>query len=112
MAGPLRELASRHPDFKLIVVADRPPRLEGLPLEFRRWSLEGELECFRDIGIGLMPLDDTPWTRAKCAFKLLQYMALGVPAVVSPVGMNRDVVAPGENALLATTDRRVGREPG
>ena len=104
IAGPLRELASRHSDLKLIVVADREPNLEGVPMEFRRWSLDRELECFRDIGIGLMPLDDTPWTRAKCAFKLLQYMALGVPAVVSPVGMNKEVVVSGENAFLATTD--------
>jgi glycosyltransferase involved in cell wall biosynthesis len=103
IAGPLREVAARHPGFRLIVVADRKPRIEGVPMEFRPWSLDGEIECFRGIGIGLMPLADTPWTRAKCAFKLLQYMALGIPSVASPVGMNRDVVEPGENAMLAAT---------
>lgn len=103
IAGPLREIAARHPGFKLVVVADKKPRIEGVPMEFRPWSLDGEVECFRGIGIGLMPLDDTPWTRAKCAFKLLQYMALGIPSVASPVGMNRDVVVAGENAMLAAT---------
>jgi glycosyltransferase involved in cell wall biosynthesis len=103
IAGPLREVARRHPGFKLIVIADRKPRLEGVPVEFRRWSLEHEVECFKGIGVGLMPLDDTPWTHAKCAFKLLQYMALGLPAVASPVGMNREVVRPGVNGLLAAT---------
>ncbi len=81
LAGPLREIAWRHPGFKLIVVADRRPRLEGVPVEYRPWTLETEVECFKGIGIGLMPLDDTEWTRAKCAFKLLQYMAFGIPSL-------------------------------
>jgi glycosyltransferase involved in cell wall biosynthesis len=101
IANPLREVAGRHPGFKLVVVADRRPRLEDVPVEFRPWSLDREVECFRGIDIGLMPLDDTPWTRAKCAFKLLQYMALGLGTVASPVGMNRDVVEDGRNGLLA-----------
>lgn len=104
IAGPLREIAWRHPGFKLIVVADRRPRLEGVPMEYRPWNLENEVECFRGIGIGLMPLDDSPWTRAKCAFKLLQYMAMGIPSVASAVGMNREVIEHGRNGLLAVTD--------
>lgn len=103
IAGALRELAGRHPGFRLIVVADKEPLIEGVEIEFRRWSLDQEVESFRGIGIGLMPLDDTPWARAKCAFKLLQYMALGVPSVVSPVGMNREVVESGRNAMFAST---------
>ena len=98
----LRELARRHPGLKLVVVADRPPALEGLEVEFRRWSLETEVACFSGIGIGLMPLEDTAWARGKCAFKAIQYMALGVPCVVSPVGANRDLVTHGENGLLAS----------
>lgn len=104
IAGPLREITWRHPGFKLIVVADRRPRLEGVPVEYRPWTLETEVECFKGIGIGLMPLDDSRWTRAKCAFKLLQYMALGIPSVASPVGMNREVIEHGRNGLLAMTD--------
>jgi hypothetical protein len=76
-----------------------------VPVEFRRWSLEGELDDYRGIAIGLMPLDDTPWARGKCAFKLLQYLALGLPSIASPVGMNRDVVEDGRTALLASSDR-------
>ncbi len=104
LAGPLREIAWRHPGFKLIVVADQRPRLEGVPVEYRPWTLENEVGCFKGIGIGLMPLDDSRWTRAKCAFKLLQYMALGIPSVASPVGMNREVIEHGRNGLLAMTD--------
>ncbi len=73
-------------------------------MEYRPWTLENEVECFNGIGIGLMPLDDSWWTRAKCAFKLLQYMALGIPSVASPVGMNREVIEHGRNGLLAKTD--------
>jgi glycosyltransferase involved in cell wall biosynthesis len=105
LADPLRELARRHPGLRLIVVADRPARLPGLDVEFRRWSLATEVSCFDGIGVGLMPLDDTPWARSKCAFKALQYLALGIPAVVSPVGMNREVVTDGETGFLAADDR-------
>jgi glycosyltransferase involved in cell wall biosynthesis len=103
LAGPLGELSRRHAGLRLVVVSDRPPRLPGLPVEFRRWSLETEVSCFAGIAVGLAPLADTAWTRAKCAYRLLQYMALGIPAVAAPVGMTREVVADSENALLASS---------
>jgi glycosyltransferase involved in cell wall biosynthesis len=105
LAGPFRELASRHPRLRILVVADRPPQIEGVRVDFRPWSLATEVSCFDDMAVGVMPLDDTPWTRAKCSFKLLQYMALGIPAVASPVGMNGEVVADGQNGVLATTSK-------
>jgi glycosyltransferase involved in cell wall biosynthesis len=97
----LREVARRHPGLRLVVVADRAPSLPGLEVEFRPWSLENEISCFSGIGVGLMPLDDTPWARGKCAFKAIQYMSLGRPTVLSPVGMNRELVRDGENGFLA-----------
>jgi glycosyltransferase involved in cell wall biosynthesis len=105
LAEPLRELARRHPGLVLRVVADRPPQLPGLTVEFQRWSLENEISCFDGLSAGLMPLADTPWARSKCAFKAIQYMALGIPAVVSPVGMNLDLVRHADNGLLAADDR-------
>jgi glycosyltransferase involved in cell wall biosynthesis len=103
-AEPLREIARHHPDFRLVVVSDRQPRIDGVPMEFRRWSLEEEVSNLRGIGIGLMPLEDSPWARGKCAFKLLQYMALGLPSIASPVGMNREIVVHSQNGFLASTD--------
>lgn len=97
----LSKLARRHPRMRLIVVADRAPRLEGVPLEFRRWTLESEVAAFDEMSIGLMPLDDSEWARGKCSFKALQYMALGLPSVVSPVGMNAEVVQHGVNGYHA-----------
>ena len=109
LAGPLAELARRRPDLCLVVVSGRPPRLPGVRVEYRPWTLATEVSCFSGITVGLQPLSDTAWTRAKCAFKLLQYMALGIPAVASPVGMTREVAAGGEHAVLATGPGRVGR---
>jgi len=106
LVDPLREVSRRHPGLRLVVVADRPPKMDGLRVEFRRWTLEQEIRCFDGIRVGLMPLDDTPWTRAKCAFKALQYMALGIPTVVSPVGMNCDVVVDGDNGLMAVSSEQ------
>jgi glycosyltransferase involved in cell wall biosynthesis len=105
LGEPLRELARRHPGLSLIVVADRPPHLAGVDVEFRRWTLQDEVSCFRGISVGLMPLEDTPWTRGKCAFKAIQYMALGIPPVASPVGANRDVVHHGRTGFLPADDR-------
>jgi len=101
LGEPLREVARRHPGLRLVVVADRPPKLPGLEVEFRRWSLDTEVSCFDGLGVGLMPLEDTPWARGKCAFKAVQYMALGIPAVISPVGMNTEVVQDGRTGFLA-----------
>ena len=104
LADPLREVARRHPGFRLVVVADRPVEIPGVSIEFRRWRLEDEVRCFDGIAVGLMPLIDSPWARAKCAFKAIQYMALGIPAVASPVGMNREVIRDGESGFLPADD--------
>lgn len=68
------------------------------------WSEVGEVEAIRQMDIGIMPLPDDPWERGKCAYKLIQYMACGLPVVASPVGMNQEVVRHGENGFLATTE--------
>jgi len=72
--------------------------IESLP-----WRPETEVADLSTIDVGLMPLPDDEWSRGKCALKALQYMALGIPPVVSPVGMNRQVVQEGVNGLWART---------
>jgi glycosyltransferase involved in cell wall biosynthesis len=93
------------PGASLLVVADREPslpRLAGRAVRFVPWSPASEVEALAAMDVGLMPLADDAWTRGKCSFKMLQYMAAGVPGVVSPVGMNREVLALGESGLAAT----------
>lgn len=90
------------PDAKLKVMADFPPDLHDLPaaqLDFVRWNAAHEAAVIASFDVGLMPLPDSDWARGKCAFKMLQYLACGVPAVVSSVGMNKQVLAMGDVGL-------------
>lgn len=90
--------------FVLRVVSRWPGSVPmGVPHEFRRWSLEREVEELQGLDIGIMPLADDEWARGKCGFKAIQYMAVGAVAVVSPVGANREVVQHGVNGLWART---------
>ncbi len=68
------------------------------------WTAACEVQELQELDIGIMPLPDDAWARGKCACKGLQYMALGIPTVLSALGMNTEVVQHGENGLLATTE--------
>jgi len=68
-----------------------------------KWSLETELYDLKRFDIGIMPLTDDEWSRGKGSYKLLQYMALGIPSVASPVGINTSLIKDGINGYLAKT---------
>jgi glycosyltransferase involved in cell wall biosynthesis len=70
---------------------------------FHPWRASEETVVFSRFGIGIMPLPDTPYTRAKAGFKLLQYMAAGLPVVASPIGVNAELIFSSGAGLLATT---------
>jgi glycosyltransferase involved in cell wall biosynthesis len=101
IAAPLARACAALPGSRLLVVADAAPVLPGVPVEHVPWSDAGEAEALRRADAGLMPLNDDPWSRGKCAFKLLQYAATGLPSVASPVGANLAVVEDGRTGLLA-----------
>ena len=98
----LQALAGEHP-LLLHVATGKEYRLEGVTVVNERWILGREIPYLRYADIGLMPLHDTPRARGKCAFKALQYMAVGTPVVLSPVGMNAEVVEDGVSGFLAHT---------
>jgi len=74
-------------------------------LEILPWAEATEVAAIQSMHIGIMPLDDSPWARGKCGYKLIQYMACGLPVVASPVGVNADIVEHGVNGFLATTEQ-------
>ncbi len=71
--------------------------------EVIEWTEASEANLIRNFDIGVMPLEDSPWEKGKCGYKLIQYMGCGLPVVASPVGVNVDIVKPGYNGVLATT---------
>lgn len=81
------------------------PELNAWPLPHRTCSFDAALQVKRlqQFDAGIMPLPDQEWARGKCALKALEYMAVGVPVVTSPVGVNARIVRHGENGLLAST---------
>jgi len=95
------ELRRAVPDVVLRVVAHAGFSVDGLAAENVPWSSETEARLLAECDVGVAPLPDTPYTRGKCGFKILQYMAAGLPVIASPVGANADYVRPGETGLHA-----------
>jgi glycosyltransferase involved in cell wall biosynthesis len=85
------------------VISSRSPNWPDVDVSFRPWSLERAVEDIADLDIGIMPLSDTPWTRGKCGAKALEYMALGVSSIASPVGVMPQIVEHGKSGFLAGT---------
>jgi glycosyltransferase involved in cell wall biosynthesis len=91
----LADFLSENKQTQLLVVCDRRPVLKKLPSEswrFVRWSAEKEIRLIQEMDVGLMPLPDTEWARGKCALKMIMYLAVGIPAIVSPVGVSKTLL--------------------
>lgn len=91
----LRVVSGVRPDFRL---------LDNSRVEYVPWSPDNDLDTIRSMTVGLMPIEDSPWGRGKCSYKMLLYMSCGLPVVVSPVGMNNEVLSMGEAGFAARTD--------
>jgi len=103
----IADFLGMHPEARFLVVADKPPDLREVPpgqICFEPWSAQTEVAAIQKMDVGIMPLIDNDWTRGKCSFKMLQYMATGIPVAVSNVGNNKDVLSKGQCGI--------GIEPG
>jgi len=99
----LARLSVRHPTLKMRVICSQFPLWPEINVESIAWSSASEAGSLAAAHIGVMPLTDDAWSRGKCAFKLLQYMAAGLPCVASPVGANTEAVIDGVNGFHART---------
>jgi glycosyltransferase involved in cell wall biosynthesis len=90
--------------FIFLIIADKDPALTNINYKYIKWNKETEIIDLLRISIGIMPLKNTELELGKCAFKAIQYMGLGIPAVVSPVGANCEVVQDNINGLWANND--------
>jgi glycosyltransferase involved in cell wall biosynthesis len=102
IAAPLRRLTASRA-IRFVTVGASPLALPGVRIEQRPWALETEIEELMGFDVGIMPLTDDEWSRGKCGYKLVQYMAAGIPSVASPVGANREIVDDGVTGFLADT---------
>lgn len=101
-----QRVLAKNPRARLRIIADRAPsfpQLNAAQVDFVPWDAGNEASVLNTFTVGVMPLSDSPWERGKCSFKMLMYMAAGLPVVVSPVGMNREVLAKGDVGFGAST---------
>jgi glycosyltransferase involved in cell wall biosynthesis len=99
---PLIEKLAAEIPIELAVICDKKPSFQRPFVRFIPWNKATEIDDLLQFNIGLMPLTEDKWSRGKCGFKALQYMALGIPALVSPVGVNSTIVNHGINGFICS----------
>lgn len=90
----------------MLIISDVLPKFNKMNLghhfQFRKWKLDDENEFLNSIDVGIMPLKNSEWERGKCSFKMLQYMCAAKPVIVSPVGMNNEILSMGTFGYAAS----------
>jgi glycosyltransferase involved in cell wall biosynthesis len=104
---PLQDFLATDNKARLMIISSELPdflKMDNDQIIFKPWAAETENDLINEFSVGIMPLDDTEWTRGKCSFKLLQYLACGKPAIISPVGMNNKILAEAEVGIAANNN--------
>jgi glycosyltransferase involved in cell wall biosynthesis len=89
---------------RVLLIGSGPVNFKDVPVDVQSWSEDEEYTQIRQCDVGIMPLPDNPFERGKCGYKLIQYMACGLPVVASPVGVNSRIVDHGQSGFLASNE--------
>lgn len=101
---PLADFLDDHAHTELMVVCDRRPafkRISESKWRYARWSPQNEVHLAQSMNVGLMPLATDEWAMGKCALKMIIYMAVGIPSIVTPAGVARELVEDHEAGFAA-----------
>ena len=101
--GTLQKMYAVHPFELLVIAREDLPEIPGIPTRNVNWAGETEHALLQSCHLGIMPLDDSPFARGKSAFKLIQYLRAGIPAIASAVGENTRVIAENKTGFCAST---------
>ncbi len=99
----LDEIYLKFKNFKLRLIGAGNIQSSKFPIEKFEWNIDTEIRLVSECHVGIMPLADTIWSRSKCGFKLIQYMSCNLPAIASPVGINKDIINENVNGFLCST---------
>jgi glycosyltransferase involved in cell wall biosynthesis len=101
---PVLQQLEKEKEFDFYVISNKRPEFELRSLKFIKWKEVKEIEDLSKINIGIMPLEADRWSEGKCGFKIIQYLALGIPAVASPVGVNTKIIDNNQNGYLCQNE--------